>query len=161
MSLHVTCGLGFSQAKILDTRINWRSSEKKFLRPFFLKNTCGCVLCPWPWPWAFLSLASRVSVLGRAVLGLGFFCVLGLEPCVLDSTSGGHNKELIKRIEVTKAITLQDYHVTKNLFWNHRLLRQRRCYQSYATIDKNVTKIFLFHHFQFLLAFFAYNITEQ
>ena len=41
-------------------------------------------LCPW-----FLALASRVSVLGRAVLGLGFFCVLGLglEPCVLDSTS--------------------------------------------------------------------------
>ena len=40
---------------------------------------------------AFLSLASRVSVLGKAVLGLGleFFCVLGLglEPCVLDSTS--------------------------------------------------------------------------
>ena len=43
-------------------------------------------LCPWPW--AFLSLASRVSVLGKGVLGLGFFCVLGLEPCVLDSTSG-------------------------------------------------------------------------
>ena len=36
-------------------------------------------LCPWPWPWprAFLSLASRVSVLGKAVLGLGlrfFLC---------------------------------------------------------------------------------------
>ena len=40
-----------------------------------------------PWPRAFLSLVSRVSVLGKAVLGLGFFCVLGLEPCVLDSTS--------------------------------------------------------------------------
>ena len=41
-------------------------------------------------PWAFLSFASRGSVLGRAVLGLGpFFCVLGLclEPCVLDFTS--------------------------------------------------------------------------
>ena len=41
-------------------------------------------LCPW-------SLASRVSVLGKAVLGLGlgFFFVLGLglEPSVLDSTS--------------------------------------------------------------------------
>ena len=34
-------------------------------------------LCPWPWPRAFLSLASRVSVLGKAVLGLGlgfFLC---------------------------------------------------------------------------------------
>ena len=56
---------------------------------FFLESTCACVLGPWPWPRAFLSLASRVSVLGKAVLGLGFFCVigLGLEPCVLDSTS--------------------------------------------------------------------------
>ena len=35
----------------------------------------------------FWSLASRVSVLGRAVLGLRFFSVLGREPCVLDSTS--------------------------------------------------------------------------
>ena len=40
-----------------------------------------------PWPRAFLSLASRGSVLGKAVLGLEFFCVLGREPCVLDSTS--------------------------------------------------------------------------
>ena len=39
-------------------------------------------LCPWPRPRAFLSLASTVSVLGKAVLGFG------LEPCVLDSTSG-------------------------------------------------------------------------
>ena len=58
---------------------------------FFLESTCGCVLGPWLWPRAFLSLALRVSVLGKAVLGLGlgFFCVLGfgLEPCVLDSTS--------------------------------------------------------------------------
>ena len=56
---------------------------------FFLENTCTCVLGPWPWPRAFLPLALRVSVLGKAVLGLGlgFFCVLGLEPCVLDSTS--------------------------------------------------------------------------
>ena len=37
-------------------------------------------------------MSSRGSVLGKPVLGLGlglrFFCVLGLEPCVLDSTSG-------------------------------------------------------------------------
>ena len=34
---------------------------------FFLESTCA--LCPWSR--AFLSLASRVSVLGKAVLGLG------------------------------------------------------------------------------------------
>ena len=65
---------------------------------FFLESTCLCVVGPWPWPWPreLLSLASRGSVLGKAVLGLGlgFFCVLvlGLEPCVLDSTSGKYTK---------------------------------------------------------------------
>ena len=42
-----------------------------------MENTCGCVLGPWPWPQAFLSLASRGSVLAKAVLGLGlgfFLC---------------------------------------------------------------------------------------
>ena len=38
---------------------------------FFLESTCACVLGPWPR--AFLSLASRGSVLERAVLGLGIF----------------------------------------------------------------------------------------
>ena len=38
-----------------------------------MENACTCVLGPWPWPRAFLSLASRGSVLGKAVLGLGFF----------------------------------------------------------------------------------------
>ena len=56
----------------------WRSPEKFLWRPFFfLESTCACVLGPWPWPRAFLSLASRVSVLGKAVLGLGlgfFLC---------------------------------------------------------------------------------------
>ena len=60
---------------------------KKFLKIFFfLESTCA-------WSLALASsipvLGSNRSVLGRAVLGLGFFCVLGLdlEPCVLDSTS--------------------------------------------------------------------------
>ena len=44
---------------------------------FFLENTFASC----PWSWAFLPLASRESVLGRTVVGLGFFCVLGLEPC--------------------------------------------------------------------------------
>ena len=53
----------------------WRSPEKIFWRPFFLESSCACALVTWPWPRAFLSLASRGSVLGRAVfsLGLGFF----------------------------------------------------------------------------------------
>ena len=38
---------------------------------FFWRALALCVLGPWPWPRAFLSLASRVSVLGKAVLGLG------------------------------------------------------------------------------------------
>ena len=44
---------------------------------FFWRALALCVLGPWPWPRAFLSLASRVSVLGKAVLGLG----LGLFLC--------------------------------------------------------------------------------
>ena len=48
---------------------------KKNLKTFVfvevvLENTCARVFGPWPR--AFLSLASRVSVLGRVVLGLGF-----------------------------------------------------------------------------------------
>ena len=46
-------------------------ARKTFLNTFFLENTCSCVLGPWPR--AFLSLASRGSVLEKAVLGLGFF----------------------------------------------------------------------------------------
>ena len=48
---------------------------KIFVKTFFFGKHLR--LCPWPWPRAFLSLASRVSVLGEAVLdlGLGFFFV--------------------------------------------------------------------------------------
>ena len=41
-------------------------------------------LCPWPWPRKGLSLASKFF----CVLGLG----LGLDPCVLDSTSESNFK---------------------------------------------------------------------
>ena len=61
----------------------WRSTEKNFLRPFF-----RIIL-------AFVSLASSIPV-----LGLGFFCVLGLEPCVLDSTSDVGNCKLYQDIRV-------------------------------------------------------------
>ena len=62
--------------------IAWKIFLKTFFFFFFwdrLKNFCEDLffffgehlcLCPWPWPRAFLSLASRVSV-----LGLGFFLV--------------------------------------------------------------------------------------
>ena len=91
----IACDLCFgppNQSKILATPINWRLPAKLFWRRLLLENTCSCVLGPWPWPRTFLSLALRVSVLEKAVLGLGlgiFLCpCLGLEPCVLDSTSG-------------------------------------------------------------------------
>ena len=64
------------QKKFYKTFFFWRSPEKNF-EDLFFDNTCTCVLGPWPR--AFLSLASRGSVLGRAVLGLGlqfFLCPL-------------------------------------------------------------------------------------
>ena len=67
----IACGLWFRppQSKILAMPINWRLPEKLFWKPFFfLENTCCCVLGPWLWPRAFLSLAWRVSVLGKTVL---------------------------------------------------------------------------------------------
>ena len=90
--------LNFCEAleKFFGKRFLWRSLEKFVWKPFFffffgdrlkifcenlffffLESTCACVLGPWPWPQAFLSLASRVSVRGKAVLGLGlgfFLC---------------------------------------------------------------------------------------
>ena len=78
----IACDLWFGppcQSKILATPINWRLPEK-----LFLENNCGCVLGPWPWPRECLS-SERLSL----ALASDFFCVLGLglEPCVLDSTS--------------------------------------------------------------------------
>ena len=97
-SFHVICGLGLPQSKILGRPMNWRSPEKIFEDLFFWRTLAAVSLVlglglehSCPWPRAFLSLASRGSVHGKAVigLGLGFFCVfsLGFELCVLDSTS--------------------------------------------------------------------------
>ena len=63
----IACDLWFRppQSKILATPINWRLPEKVFWRSFFFFGE-RLRLCPW-------SLASRGSVLGKAVLGLGFF----------------------------------------------------------------------------------------
>ena len=64
-------------------------------RPFLFFFGEYLRLCPWSWPRAFLFLASRGSVLERAVLGFGLFCVLGLglEHCVLDFTSAFYKKQ--------------------------------------------------------------------
>ena len=73
---------------------------------FFLESTCA--LCPWS-----LALASSIPVLGLESvcprkgcpwsLASDFFCVLGLglglEPCVLDSTSVKNCKTVITKIE--------------------------------------------------------------
>ena len=61
----------------------WRSPEKFLWRPFFFGEHLRLVLglehsCPWPRE----CLSSE-----RLSLASDFFCVLGLEPCVLDSTS--------------------------------------------------------------------------
>ena len=62
----------------------WRSPETNFLKTFFFWKTLALVSlvldfehsCLWPREGLSLALASD------------FVCVLGLEPCVLDSTSG-------------------------------------------------------------------------
>ena len=65
--------------------IAWKFLVKTF---FFLESTCASLVslvlglehsCPWPRE----CLSSE-----RLFLASDFFCVLGLEPCVLDSTSG-------------------------------------------------------------------------
>ena len=60
---------------------NLRFFERRTVVACFT-NTCALS----PWPRAFPYLALIESVLGWSVLDLGFFCVLGLEPCVLEST---------------------------------------------------------------------------
>ena len=76
-----------------------RSREKIFVKTFhfifFLESTCACVLGLG----AFLFLASRVSVLGKAVLGHWpriFFVSLALASSLVSSTP-----PLIKIAEVT------------------------------------------------------------
>ena len=91
-SLHVICGVGLPTKQKFWPRLEIGDCLKKFLKTVFLENTCGCVLglglqhsCPWPRE----GLSSKSLSLA---LASDFFCVLGLglglEPCVLDSTSG-------------------------------------------------------------------------
>ena len=73
--------------------------------PTILKK--NCVLGLWPWPQPFLSLASRGSVFESRSLASAsdFFRVLGLEGCVLDSTSDSY---------ITVALIVMEKMVTKN-----------------------------------------------
>ena len=79
-SLHVICDLGLPQSKILGAPMN-------FFEDFFFWRTLAAVslvlehFCPWPRE----GLSSE-----RLSLASDFFCVLGLglEPSVLNSTSG-------------------------------------------------------------------------
>ena len=88
--------------KRFSLEIDWKFFLKAF---FFGEHLRFC-----PWSRAFLSSASRGSVLGRAVLGLGFFCVLGLglERCVLDSTYAMHYRSTFAQLKIFSR---------KNLFW--------------------------------------------
>ena len=158
--------------------------KKNFEDLFFLENGCACVLGPWPWPRAFLSLASRGSVLGKAVLGLervcprkgcpwpwpriffvslalasDFFCVLGLglEPCVLDSTSGSNYRPIALTSVISKLLEhfilsrIETFlHTTHNQFGfkaQHStdmcvfLLKQ--CVSSYVSKGSRIFSVFL------------------
>ena len=89
-SLHVICGLGLPNQKFW-LRLQIGDCLKTFFEDLFFREHLW--LCPWS-----LALASSIPVLGlgRFCPRKGcpwpwpriFFCVLGLEPCVLDSTSG-------------------------------------------------------------------------
>ena len=72
----------------------WKFSLKNFFFEIARKNCLKTFffgehlrLCPWPWPWAYQSLASRGSILGRVVLGLGlgFFVSLALASSLVPS----------------------------------------------------------------------------
>ena len=95
-SFQVICGLDLPQSKILGTSMNWRSPKKIFEDVFFCWRTLAPVSlvlglglehsCPWP---REVLSSERLSL--ALALASDFFCVLGLglglEPCVLDSTS--------------------------------------------------------------------------
>ena len=92
-SFYVICGLGLPHSKILGSLINRRSPEKIFKDLFFRRTLTAVSLvlglglehsCPWP---REVLSSKRLSL--ALALASDFFCVLGLglEPCVLDSTS--------------------------------------------------------------------------
>ena len=121
-SFHVICSLGLPQSKILGTPKNWRSPEKNFENLFFFWRTLAPVSlvlglehsCPWPRE----GLSSE-----RLCLASDFFCVLGLglEPCVLDSTSVIYFKFKFKYISSSTTIT---NNITQTIFTCKYLTRR-------------------------------------
>ena len=107
-----------------------------------MENTCGCVLGLWPWPRECLS-SERLSL----ALASDFFCVLslglGLEPYVLDSTSGSKYKERIKFDKIwgyqKKGIPLKQGRQNSNfnhLRWTDEIFRKGK-YEGEMKFDKN------------------------
>ena len=97
-----------SSGKTCEDLFFMRSPEKKFEDLVFRRTLAPVSFGPWPWPRAFLSLVSRGCVLEKSVLGLGlglgFFCVLGLVPCVLDSTSMIYHQQISIDTILTKTL---------------------------------------------------------
>ena len=86
--------------KIFEDCFFWSYTQKCGRRTFFCWRTlAACVLGSWPWLRAFLSLASRGYVLGRAVLDLdrlrNFFVTLSL---VLASCLVSSNPPLVQNL---------------------------------------------------------------
>ena len=132
-SFYVICGLGLLQSKIMGTPMNWRSPEKTFEDFFFEKQLR---LCPW-------YLASSIPVLGLESVcprkGCPwpwiFFCVLslGLEPCVLDSTSN-------VKFHVNLALKFYNLFCINNFSSKFFKFKVKNCYSKVVSI---ITSYFL------------------
>ena len=139
-SFYVICGLGVPHSKILGPLINRRSPEKMFKDLFFRRTLAAVSLvlglglehsCPWPRE----GMSSKRLSLALA-LASDFFCVLGLglglEPCVLDSTSASYHQVHYKifmdyltasRIYVTEKSKQKPRILTNQIFFSiYRLL---------------------------------------
>ena len=66
---------------------------KNIFEDLIFENTCAWALGPWPWPQHFFPWPRKVLSSEGLPLALDFFCVLGLEPCVLDSSSDNYHKQ--------------------------------------------------------------------
>ena len=81
---------------------NFAENLQVFLyKDLVFENTCS--LCPWPR--AYLFLASRRSVLGISVLGLGFFCVLVSSTPLLQITIVNHQYNAFAIIRIVHHLT--------------------------------------------------------
>ena len=125
-----------------------RDRLKKNFKTLFLEEHLR--LCPWPWPRAFLSLVSRGCVLEKPVLGLGFglgfFCVLGLVPCVLDSTSMIYHQQISIDTILTK--TLLPFQILSfyiQWFWSYGIhtksCNKKKKHKKYESRNSNVFNV--------------------